>query len=207
MKLKSKLWSSTFNFIHLCFLKIFNFSNLYIKLRPFCFLPVVRVTTAWFKCCLSANISTYNGTTWQFWMPHCIVIHWKLCMRTIFSLCCHVPVQQNAWRKLNGLKLSFLNYFVASKYVSDNSLTTNDSWLIEINEFYASFVFFLKNFLFSLRFFINFFFIILHVTNKHYNQGFHDQLCWLIEKCCVWERSLALGVAIKNAGARFVLWL
>ena len=38
------------------------------------------------------------------------------------------------------------------------SLTTNDSWLIEINEFYTSFVFFLKNFLFSLRFFINFFF-------------------------------------------------
>ena len=76
---------------------------LYKYLTLSCFFPVVRVTTAWFKCCLSANISICDGTTWQCWMPHYIVIHWKLCMPTIFPLCCHVPVQQNAWRKPNGL--------------------------------------------------------------------------------------------------------
>ena len=106
MRLKFQLWSSTFNFIHLCFLKILNFSIWMFctnKLRPFCFLPVVRVTTAWFKYSRSVNISTSDGTTWQCCMPHCIIIHWKLCMRTIFLLCCHVPVQQGAWRKPNGL--------------------------------------------------------------------------------------------------------
>ena len=75
----------------------------YLKLRPFHFLSVVWVTTAWFKCRLSVNISTCDGTTWQCCMPHCIVIHWKLWIRTIFLVCCHVPVQQNAWRKPNGL--------------------------------------------------------------------------------------------------------
>lgn len=84
----------------------FKICNEQIKLEPFGFLPEHQSTKIHRKLCHFLNILINDSTAWQFWLLHCTVIGWKVCMQVDeWNFSC-APVHRNAAQRREENKMA-----------------------------------------------------------------------------------------------------